>query len=152
MLLFITKFLNGDFIALERELIITLVPYIIVLVAMIVDFISGVAKARSAGVARVSTGYRRTGRKFLEYFSILLLATLLDVLFSIIEPFSLPFFTFLVAAFLVFCEVVSVREKTESKAIKNDIDLKLIIAAIQGKSDLKEEILKLIEDSIRNKE
>lgn len=113
--LFVTKYLSGDIIGIVKELHIVFVAIVAVFVGMCLDFVFGVRKAKLTGVARSSYGFRRTVLKFIEYYSAMIIAFVLDVILSIVEPISLPYATFACAAFLIFIEAKSIRENILDK-------------------------------------
>nr|DAE86698.1 MAG TPA: holin [Caudoviricetes sp.] len=82
--------------------------------AMAIDFIAGVIKAKQRGEARTSTGYKKTAIKAQKYFSPFMVLIFIDLICCIVVPF--PVFSMLWAAYCVFCEFKSVREKSWQKA------------------------------------
>lgn len=142
-LLFITKYLSGDMIALMREIKIALIPFFLVLIAMSLDLIFGIQKAISIGEARTSYGLRRTGKKFIEYYSMMILAFTVDVLASIIDSYNLPYITFAIGAYLVITEGLSIREKaSEKERRKQNKDIGVLLSILENRGD----ILKTITD------
>lgn len=117
-----------------------LFTYGAVTVAMIVDFITGVKKARKANVATCSRGYKMTCTKAGKYFLPMLCLTCIDIIGAVILSF--PAFTMLMAAFNIFCEWKSVMETTHDKKeireaeetmkviIKNKDDIATLISDI----------------------
>lgn len=81
--------------------------------AMVVDFMFGIYKAKQRGEARTSTGYKKTAAKAQKYFSPFMVLVFIDIIGSIVIPF--PVFSMLWAAYCVFCEFKSVREKSWQK-------------------------------------
>lgn len=84
-----------------------------ILGAMVIDFISGVTKAKERGEARTSTGYKKTAAKAQKYFSPFMVLVFIDLIGCVVIPF--PVFSMLWAAYCVFCEFKSVREKSWQK-------------------------------------
>lgn len=82
--------------------------------AMAIDFIAGVIKTKQRGEARTSTGYKKTAIKAQKYFSPFMVLIFIDLICCIVVPF--PVFSMLWAAYCVFCEFKSVREKSWQKA------------------------------------
>lgn len=82
--------------------------------AMAIDFAFGVAKAKKRGEARTSTGYKKTANKAQKYFSPFLVLVFIDLICCVVVP--IPAFSMLWAAYCVFCEFKSVREKSWQKA------------------------------------
>ena len=89
------------------------VTYGCVLASMAVDFYSGVRKARKAGIATRSRGYKMTCDKAVKYFLPMLCLSCIDILASIF--YVMPFLTMIMAAFNIFCELKSVLETTREK-------------------------------------
>ena len=87
--------------------------YIAVILAMAVDFIAGLRKAKRAGIASTSRGYKMTTEKAAKYFLPMLCLTCIDLVTSVILP--APFFTMLMGGFNIFCEWKSVFETTHDK-------------------------------------
>ena len=81
--------------------------------AMAVDFMFGIYKAKQRGEARTSTGYKKTAAKAQKYFSPFMVLVFIDIIGSVVIPF--PVFSMLWAAYCVFCEFKSVREKSWQK-------------------------------------
>ena len=92
--------------------------YIAVILAMAVDFVAGLRKARAAGIASNSRGYKMTTEKAAKYFLPMLCLTCVDVMTSVILP--APFFTMLMGGFNIFCEWKSVMESTHDKQEMRD--------------------------------
>ena len=87
--------------------------YIAVILAMAVDFVAGLRKAKKAGIASNSRGYKMTTEKAAKYFLPMLCLTCVDLMTSVILP--APFFTMLMGGFNIFCEWKSVMESTHDK-------------------------------------
>ena len=105
------EFLNEHLMA--HILLITLASAMMI-VAMIVDLVFGVYKARQLGEATTSTGLKKTCEKARKYFSPFMVLVCIDLLSSVISP--APAFSLLWAAYCIFCEFISVREKAWKKA------------------------------------
>lgn len=84
------------------------------IVAMAVDLYFGVRKAKENGEARTSTGYKKTCEKGRKYFMPYLCLLCIDVIASVVMP--VPAFSMIWAAWCIFCEFKSVREKAWTKA------------------------------------
>lgn len=84
-----------------------------ILGAMVIDFVFGVRKAKERGEARTSTSYKKTAAKAQKYFSPFLVLVFIDLIGCAVIPF--PVFSMLWAAYCVFCEFKSVREKSWQK-------------------------------------
>ena len=62
------------------------VAYAGVLIAMGIDFVFGVKKARQLKIDRTSTGFKMTATKAQKYFSPMLCLTVVDVITSVYIP------------------------------------------------------------------
>ena len=85
-----------------------------IIIAMAVDLFFGVRKAKENGEARTSTGYKKTCEKGRKYFMPYLCLLCIDVIASVVMP--VPAFSMIWAAWCIFCEFKSVREKAWTKA------------------------------------
>ena len=87
--------------------------YVAVILAMAIDFIAGLRKAKLAGQVTTSRALKMTTEKATKYFLPMLCLSCIDVLTSVVLP--APFFTMLMGAFNIFCEWKSVLESTHDK-------------------------------------
>lgn len=115
------------------------------LVAMGVDLVFGIRKARSNGEATTSTGLKKTCTKAKKYFSPLITLVCIDVISCIFMPF--PVLTIIWAGYCILCEFVSVREKSWQKAEirKQERTVSILL-------ENKEDIARLIAEAIRKQE
>lgn len=142
----VEEFLNEH---LYKQILGVGLAYAGLLLAMAIDLIYGVKKAKELKIARTSTGYKKTATKAQKYLSPMLCLTIVDVMLSICVP--LPLFTILWASYCVFCEFKSIREKSWQKAelreaaktmnvvIKNKDDIAKIVAELLYNNEMKEE-------------
>lgn len=148
-LLFITKYLAGDFDAIQKEVYILAVPYAVVFIAMVLDLIAGLFKAVKLGEARTSEGLKRSVTKFKDYYGMLLVATLIDILLSVIEPYNVPYATFASGIYLTFIEGLSIREKGEDKIRRqSNKDLKALVAVLENRGDLVKAFIEIVKNEI----
>jgi len=110
------------------------------LLAMLLDLISGVRKAKARGEATSSQGFKKTCEKARKYFGPYLVLICIDLLACVLVP--APAFSMLWAAYCIFCEFKSVREKNWQKEelrkaektmniiIENKDDLAKLVAAV----------------------
>lgn len=82
--------------------------------AMVVDFISGLRKARERGEATTSKGLKRTAAKATKYFTPYAVLMFIDIISSAVVP--VPVFSMLWGIYCILCEFLSVREKSWQKA------------------------------------
>ena len=108
--------------------------------ALLIDLIRGVQKARARGEATTSQGFKKTCEKARKYFGPYIVLIGIDLLACGLIP--VPAFSRLWAAYCIFCEFKSVREKswqkeelrkaekTLSVIIENKDDLAKLVAAV----------------------
>ena len=130
------------------------VVMVIVLLAMVVDLLSGIHKARQNGKMRTSWGLKRTVSKFIMYEGGLLIAAGVDVLMHASHLYDLlhldairgvPFVTCLVGAFLCVVEFMSVHESADVKTKKEWADTARLIGQVVEKDAL----VDVIKDAIK---
>ena len=126
------------------------IAYIAVILAMAVDFIAGLKKAKQAGKVTTSRALKMTTEKATKYFLPMLCLSCIDVLTSVVLP--APFFTLLMGAFNIFCEWKSVLESTHDKQelreaantfnviVKNKDDIAAIVTQAMEMMAKKQEI------------
>lgn len=83
------------------------------LLAMTVDFFTGLHKAKMNGVARTSQGLKKTATKATRYFTPYMVLVGIDLISCVVMPF--PAFSMLWAVYCIYCEFKSVREKSWEK-------------------------------------
>lgn len=103
------------------------------LVAMGMDLIFGVRKAKALGQVTTSTGYKKTAEKGKKYFMPFAVLMMIDIIGCIILP--APFFAMIWAAWCIFCEFKSVREKAWTKAELRKAERTMSII-IENKDDI----------------
>lgn len=136
MLLFIKSLMEHDWSRLQNLSIILVVIYTGVLIAVIIDLMFGVSRAKKLGVVRTSYGFRRTITKATTYYALLMLLTIADVIASM--WFSLPFFTAVGGIGIIGVEWRSVFEKTKD-ANKSIEDIpKVLVEIIKNKDNIQE--------------
>ena len=132
------EFINQHLMA--HILLITLASALMI-VAMVVDLVFGVYKARQLGEATTSTGLKKTCEKARKYFSPFMVLVCIDLLSSVISP--APAFSLLWAAYCIFCEFISVREKAWQKAEMRKQERTMSII-LENKDDIAKMIAELI--------
>ncbi|MDE5607329.1 MAG: phage holin family protein [Muribaculaceae bacterium] len=119
-----------------------------VVIAMVVDFATGVRKARRAGIATRSRGYKKTCDKAVKYLLPMICLTCIDIISSVF--FSAPFLTMAMGVFNIFCEWKSVMETTyEKKQIRDAADT--VRAIIENRDDLARAIVDILERELIEK-
>ena len=112
------------------------------LVAMMVDLIFGVRKAKRNGEATTSTGLKKTCDKARKYFSPFMATVCIDII-AACANLQIPIFSMLWAAYCVFCEFISIREKAWQKAEirKQERTMKVIL---ENKDDIAKTLIQLL--------
>ena len=100
---------------LYRFAVIIAVCMATMIFSMLVDLVFGVRKARRNGEATTSTGLKKTCDKARKYFSPYMVTVCIDLIAACANV-PCPFFSMIWAAYCVFCEFMSVREKAWQKA------------------------------------
>ena len=103
------------------------------IVSMAVDLFFGIKKARQNGEATTSKGLKKTCDKARKYFSPFMVTVCIDLIACIVMPF--PVFSMIWAGYCVFCEFISVREKSWQKAEIRKQE-KTISILLENKDDL----------------
>lgn len=132
-----------DFSRIRLHVVWWVLTYGAVLFAMFIDLITGLRKAKQAGIATTSRLLKKSCDKAIKYFFPMLCLMPVDILASQFLP--LPAFTMLMAAFNIFCEWKSIMEKSYTKAemheaaqtvsviVKNKDDLAQVFAEVLNK-------------------
>ena len=112
------------------------------LVAMVVDLIFGVRKAKRNGEATTSTGFKKTCDKARKYFSPFMATVRIDII-AACANLQVPIFSMLWSAYCVFCEFISIREKAWQKAEirKQERTMKVIL---ENKEDIAKTLIQLL--------
>ena len=107
---------------------IVVVAMMIVLIAMLLDLVSGLYKAKLRGEIRSSQALKRTITKFITYEGGMMIAAGVDLLihmsqllqlFGLGAIYGVPVVTCLVGVFLLVVEFISIREKADKKTRKD---------------------------------
>lgn len=105
--------LEGNYDELRFLLGIVIFTWLLVGIAIIIDLISGVRKAKERGEMRTSYGFKQTVNKVVLYYGFMIFALMFDCIGMFF--YSLPFVTLISALFLIFIECKSVFEKARDK-------------------------------------
>lgn len=114
------------------------------LAAMGVDFFVGIHKARQRREATTSKGFKKTARKATKYLTPYMVLVFIDLICCAVIP--LPAFSMIWAAYCIFCEFVSVREKAWEKAeiLRAERTMNIVI---ENKDDIAAIVAKLLTSS-----
>lgn len=142
-LLIIQSLLTNDYESLRIKLGIVAITWLFVAVAIIIDLISGVQKAKERGEMRTSYGFKQTVNKAVLYYAFMLFAFMFDGIGMFFYP--LPIVTFIAAAFLILIECKSVFEKAHDKdKRKFNKSLQELATLLQNKDDLAQGLIDII--------
>lgn len=146
-LLFIQSITSSNW----EEIKIKCIPFLVCItcdtIAMVIDLISGIRKAKQRGELRSSEGYKRTVDKALKYYSLLILCFLVDVIASMIV--SVPYFTLAAGIGIILIEIKSWYEKADEKD-RNDIAT--IAALVKSKDDIVKAAADQVLINLKNKD
>lgn len=132
------------FEGLDLMAMLCVVTMLLVIVAMAVDLVSGVRKAKQRGEARTSYGLSRTFNKFLIYEGMLIICACIDALIHFVvymtteSVYLVPIVTCLIGIVLCACEGWSVYEKAEDKQRRKMAEVATAAAALVDKDTLTE--------------
>lgn len=144
----------GDFVKdhLLLDIVLILVATVAIIASMAIDLFFGVRKARQNGQATTSTGFKKTCDKARKYFSPFMVLVCIDLITCVIIPF--PVFSLAWAAWCVFCEFTSVREKAWKKEEIRKAERTMNIV-VENKEDIAKLVTELLThqaDDKQNKE
>lgn len=143
-----------DWIKIKEMTVVAVFAFIIVLLAMMIDLISGINKAKQRGEVRSSWGLKRTLSKFIMYEGGMLIAFGVDlfIYFSrIFELFRLsvingvPVITCLVGIYLLVVEFMSIREKADKKTKKDFSEAGELITKLLESKTFKDAVILAME-------
>jgi hypothetical protein len=142
-------FTDFDFSPMKLHVCWLMVIYLGVFVAMFVDLVTGVRKAKAAGKARTSEGYKRTCDKAIKYFFPMFCLSMIDLMVSSFMP--VPGFTMAMGGFNIFCEFKSVMEKTHEKEEIRKAE-KTMSIVLENKEDFAKLLAKLMKEAAQENE
>ena len=130
-----------------------------VMLAMLIDLVSGLYKAKLRGELRTSYGLSRSVSKFILYGGSVMIALMVDimvhysrlfVLMKLLPIVGVPVITCLVSVFLCVIEFLSIREKAEDKVRKRmDKTLGAIIELV-GRERLRDILSERVDSTINS--
>lgn len=144
--------------AAGRMFCIIVVACLIVLVAMAIDLVSGLHKAKQRGEVRSSWGLKRTLSKFIMYEGGMLIAAGVDILlqlsqmlklFGLEQLLGIPFVTCLLGVFLLIVEFLSVREKADEKTRTEMSRVEAMAAKYLTKDELVAVLTEVVTDALK---
>ena len=133
---------------------VVVMAMIIVVLAMTVDLVSGLIKAKQRGEIRSSYGLKRTLNKFVLYEGGMLIAAGIDLLIHLshlLQLFPLkaiegvPVITLVVGIYLLIVEALSVREKADQKVRDDMRKAKELLEKVITKEDIADILSEVIE-------
>lgn len=109
----------GDYCALGEYVVIrvaiTMVCWLFMVLATLIDFWSGVTTAKALKEPLMSHGFRRTITKISDYWRVLLFAMIFDILGAFLSFYYLPFLSMLCTMAIVIIEARSVVENSNRR-------------------------------------
>ena len=130
-----------------------------VILAMMIDLVSGIYKAKQRGEVRTSYGLSRTVSKFILYCGSAIIAAMIDLMIHyshlmILMKFAplvgVPVVTCLLSVFLCIIEIKSIREKADEKTNKDVDDVARMLLYAIGRERLREIVGDKVEDTVMN--
>ena len=141
---------------------VVLIFYVVALGLIFADLWSGVRKAKQRGEFRTSEGYKKTVGKINKYFAMHFAMTLVDamqisLLYMLYREYGydipmLPIFTLIGVCYEAFVEIKSITEPADIKEKKQQDDFKRLLQQALAEGNLRERVIKIIENSERNKQ
>ena len=101
--------------AVERDILIIIICVVLIIVAVFMDMWVGIDAARAAHEPIMSKGLRRTLTKALDYFRVVLFASLIDILGAFFTWYSMPYFAIMGTLATLVIEGKSVIENYRRK-------------------------------------
>jgi len=139
----------GKYIDIDEMLQVAVLGYLIVLLAMIIDLVCGIRKAKVRGEYANSTALSRSVTKFITYEGGMLIATGIDCfihlgrfyeLLSINLMMGIPVVTVLMGIFICCVEWISIREKADAKTKKELNQASAVVAKVAASMLSKDEL------------
>lgn len=130
--------------------------YVVVLFAILADLYAGWRKAKKDGFLRSSKGLRRTVKKVAEYYNLMFVVSLIDLvqMTAIWQAGwnlpQMPFFTMLATIFLCIIELKSIYERKSEKERADMETVAKFIAKVAKDKDTKQ-LIEMFSDVIDGK-
>lgn len=152
--LFIPSLLAQDYKSFFIKLIIVFALWLIAIIASLIDLKTGIDASKRLGCFKTtSSGLRQTLKKDFQYFTLLIIALMFDVVFSYLTTltdiisflglFRIPVFTVISVIIVLLIEFISVRENLD-KGRKDIVPQELINKALEIISELGDDKVKAI--------
>jgi len=132
----LNAFETGNWNNATHEYSIILLFWILPIFATIIDYRSGIKRAKALGEKIISKGMRKSFSKYVDYWSVQLMLFIMDVVASVLPFVNLPYFSILGALAITSIEIKSVIENyktSRSSAGKIPSMIKNIIEAATSK-------------------
>lgn len=142
--LFIPYLINHDWNHFKAVLTVLAVLYVCVFLSVLIDLFFGVRRAKRMKIVRTSSGYRRTISKLTNYFCLMLMLSIADIVASVV--FKMPYFTVTGAIGIVLVEAKSVFENLKQQE-KSIAEVQSMLLKILENKDEIQNILSLINAS-----
>jgi phage-related holin len=139
--LFIPYLINHDWNHFKAGLIVLVVLYAGVFLSVLIDFFFGIRRAKRMNIVRTSSGYRRTISKLTNYFGLMLMLSIADIVASVV--FKMPYFTVAGAIGIVLVEAKSVFENLKQQE-KSIAEVQSVLLKILENKDEIQNILSLL--------
>lgn len=139
--------------------LISVLVYLVILMAMSVDLACGIRKAKIRGEYTNSTALSRSVTKFITYEGGLLIATGVDLLihlgkfweiFGLDVMMGIPLVTIVIGIFVCSVEWISIREKADEKTKKEMKQAAIIAGKVAASMLNKDELSEALTQAIIN--
>jgi len=139
--LFIPYLINHEWNHFKAVLTVLAVLYVCVFLSVLIDLFFGVRRAKRMKIVRTSSGYRRTISKLTNYFGLMLMLSIADIVASVV--FKMPYFTVTGAIGIVLVEAKSVFENLKDQEKSMEEVQKMLLKILENKEEI-ETILSLL--------
>jgi NADH:ubiquinone oxidoreductase subunit 3 (subunit A) len=128
----------------------------------LMDFRSGIRKAKERGEKITSDGWKRTTKKLTQYYNMLLALVVVDMMqivclwyLNTYQGYGLPLFpamTLIGSLVVALIEIKSIREKADEKVKKQSADVATLVTAITSHAGDPVAIAKAVVEYMRENE
>ncbi|HRR62458.1 MAG TPA: phage holin family protein [Paludibacteraceae bacterium] len=102
---------------------------------VLIDLFFGVRRAKRLHIVRTSSNYRRTITKLTNYFGLMLMLSIADIVASVV--FKMPYFTVTGAIGIVLVEAKSVFENLKDQEKSMEEVQKMLLKILENKEEIK---------------